>query len=618
MRTTALQYLYLQKPISLIVIICAIALLPWLNTDFYTKGEPREASVAVSMLESGNGILPKVYAEEFAYKPPLMHWFMTAFSLPQGHASEFSSRLPSALAQIVLMGFMLAFFGKRIRFQEAFIATLLLITCFEIHRAGMTARVDMLLTTFTVLGLMCLYRWENKLELKGLPVAIPLLFSCAVLTKGPIGIILPLFVFLVYLLLLRKYSFFKIVKSLAYAGISSMFIPMLWYMAAYRQGGDEFLNVVLAENFARFLHLSESSINYDLGHREGIFYNFLTLLAGFTPWTLLFVFSLFGIKWHKPQKSIRQILDDVWVRFHSMEKMKQFSIVAAVCIILFYTVPSSKRSVYLMPAYPFISLLLAQYFIYVTENFPKVTRIFGIVLVSAASIVFLASFLVMTGILNGNSLPPDDFLGGVTDMLTANLLSTKLIAVFFLVSIITVIYQLSRRINIKILYSTILLTFCINFFIDGTVMKSIKKNRSAKPFAERIMKEYRLEQEDVYVMNSLREYRNLYALNFYMGNHFHNFETDKPRHGFFLAGENDLSGIVERYGSRYEFERLETSDYLGDIGCKAVLLKFTRMATVPLSRYSGSLRDFRGSAGLWGLCLFERFSESRYIRSCPE
>jgi 4-amino-4-deoxy-L-arabinose transferase-like glycosyltransferase len=577
MRTSALQYLYLQKPVSSVIIICAIALLPCINSDFYTKGEPREASVAVSMLESGDWILPKVYAEEFAYKPPVAHWLMAVFSLPQGHVSEFTSRLPSALAQIILIGFMLAFFGKRIRFQEAFIATLLTITCFEIHRAGMTARVDMLLTTFIVLGLMRLYRWENKLELKGLPISIPFLFSCAILTKGPVGVILPLFVFFVYLLLLRKYSFFKIVKSLVYIGISSMFIPMLWYVAAYRQGGDDFLNVMLAENFGRFFHLSESSINYDLGHKEGVFYNILTLFAGFIPWTLLFVFSLFGVKWHTPRKSIKQILKNAWTWFNSIEKMKRFSIVAAVCIIFFYTIPSSKRSVYLMPAYPFISLLLAQYFIYITENRSKVTRIFGFVLSSIASVVFLASFLVMTKTVKIDGYISDDTLQGVINTLAANSILTRLIMITFVIAIATVIYQLSKRINIKILYSTILLSFCINLYIDGVVMKSVRENASAKPFAELITKEYRLDSRNVYVMNDLREYLNLYALNFYMGNRFRNFETNSPESGFLLTTERDLPKIMERYGSLYKFEPLKTSGRLGDVRRKAVLLGFFRL-----------------------------------------
>ena len=41
--------------------------------DFSTKGEPREAAVAISMLESGNWVLPQTYADEFAFKPPMRY-----------------------------------------------------------------------------------------------------------------------------------------------------------------------------------------------------------------------------------------------------------------------------------------------------------------------------------------------------------------------------------------------------------------------------------------------------------------------------------------------------------------------------------------------------------------
>jgi 4-amino-4-deoxy-L-arabinose transferase-like glycosyltransferase len=579
MRTSALQYLYLQKPITTVIVICMITLLPWLNSDFYTKGEPREASVAVSMTESGNWILPEVYAGEFAYKPPMAHWLMAVFSLPQGHVSEFTSRLPSALAQIILIGFVLAFFGKRIRFQEAFIATLLLMTCFEIHRAGMTARVDMLLTTFIVLGLMQLYRWENKLELKGLPVIIPLLFSCAILTKGPVGIILPLFIFFVHLLLLRRYRFLKILKSLLYIGVASAFIPLLWYAEAYRQGGDGFLNVALAENFGRFFHLDESNINYDLGHEEGVFYNFITLLSGFIPWTILFVFSLFGVKWRWPYKS----LGDAWQRFSSMEKMKRFSLVAAVCIIVFYIIPSSKRSVYLMPAYPFLSILLAQYLIYITGNRSKVTRIFAYVMTTLAALAFVAGVLAMTHAVDFNAVTAGftarestlNTVKGVTDMFACDNITSLSIMALLLVSIITVICQTARRINLKILYATILMTFCIHLFTDGIVMRSVKIDSSARPFAERIVRDYDLKGR-VFVMNDLREYLNLYAMNYYMGNSFRDFEKEKPESGYFLTTEKDVKKVMERYGAQYKFEQLSMSERLGDIRSKAILFRFGR------------------------------------------
>ncbi len=568
MRTPTLQYLYLQKPVTMVVIICIISVLPWIGLgDFSTKGEPREASVAISMLETGNWVLPQVYANEFAYKPPMAHWLMAAFSYPSGHVSEFTSRLPSAVAFFCLMGCTLVFFGRRLRFQEAFIATLFLLTCVEIHRAAMTTRVDMLLTAFIVIGIYHLFRWEDRMELKGLPVGVPILLGCAVLTKGPVGIILPLFVFGVYLLMLRKYSIKTVFKALLYIGVASSFLPLLWYIAAWKQGGERFLNVVLAENFGRFFHLDTPDINYELGHENGVWYNFATLAGGFVPWTVFFVFSLFGLKC-KLRMPIPQLMKDAWRSVLSMEKEKLFSLVALVCIIFFYSLPSSKRSVYLMPAYPFIAIFLAQYALYITEYRTKVTRVFAAFLVFVTAVVLIAAGLTMAGVVS-----PSDIAARYTDrlstlsqveavsaMFTAAGSLTVCIVAAVCLALITVIYQMFRKTNIKILYATIALTFAINLLVDGVVMRGIRKTDSVRPFAERVMKEYPLDKDNMYVMNNLKVYRNLYGLNFYLGNRFHNFEQEMPREGFFFTTDKDLETVRKNYEGQYTFHILTSTE----------------------------------------------------------
>lgn len=586
MRTPTLQYLYLQKPVTMVIVICIISVLPWIGLgDFSTKGEPREAAVAISMLDTGNWVLPQVYANEFAFKPPMAHWLMALFSYPQGYVSEFTSRLPSAIAFILLIGCVLVFFGKRIKFQQAFIATLLLITCIEIHRAAMTTRVDMLLTTFMVLGLFQLFRWEDKLELKGVPILIPALLGCAVLTKGPVGVVLPLFVFGVYLLMLRKYSLLVIFKALLYSGIASLFLPLLWYVAAWKQGGDQFLNLVLAENFGRFFHLSTPDIHYELGHENGIWYNFMTLAAGFIPWTIFFFFSLFGLKFHKPEKSYKEILQEAWTNICSMEKEKLFSLVALVCIIFFYSIPSSKRSVYLMPAYPFIAIFLAQYAIYITEYRTKVTRVFAAFLASVTAVVMIAIALTMAQVINPLRIAEQytqkasilETIEMVSNMFISPNLITVLILVFVLLILITVYYQMFKKINIKILYATIALSFSINLLIDGVIMRGIRKGASTRFFAERVIKEYPLNEDNMFVMNNLRVYRNMYGLNFYLGNKFHNFEIDQPEKGYIFIAENDLNKLQENYGDIYTFQTLTTTDRIvEEVRQKIILCNFVR------------------------------------------
>ena len=203
----------------LLLVISTLTIIPYLGlTNFHTKGEPREAIVAVSMLQNDNWILPINNGGDIAYKPPFFHWCIAALSLPAGEVTEFTSRLPSALAAIIMAIACFLFFAKRSRNDIAFLASLLLLSGFEVHRAAMASRVDMVLTCFIVLAMLQLYRWW-ELGLKGIPIWAILFMSIATLTKGPVGIVLPCAVIGIFLLF-QKVSvwkaFYKIIPYFAF------------------------------------------------------------------------------------------------------------------------------------------------------------------------------------------------------------------------------------------------------------------------------------------------------------------------------------------------------------------------------------------------------------------
>ena len=70
-----------KKAFWFIALLSVLVVVPFLGeTIFYSKGEPREAIVALSMLESGNWILPVNYGTDIAYKPPFFYWSIAAVS----------------------------------------------------------------------------------------------------------------------------------------------------------------------------------------------------------------------------------------------------------------------------------------------------------------------------------------------------------------------------------------------------------------------------------------------------------------------------------------------------------------------------------------------------------
>ena len=123
-----------------------------------------------------------------------------------------------------------------------------------------------------------------------------------------------------------------------------------------------------------------------------------------------------------------------------------------------------------------------------------------------------------------------------------------------------------KKINIKMLYATILLTFTVNFLVDGVVMPAYRKGHSAKAFAEQIRQSYPDSQGNLYVVNDLRHFRNLYGLNFYMGNSFLDLDHAQPKAGYFVVAEKDMEQIKARYADRYAFQLLtETSHPLDEL-----------------------------------------------------
>lgn len=374
-----------------IALLSVLVLVPFLGeTIFYSKGEPREAIVAYTMLESGNWILPTNYGVEIAYKPPFLYWTIAVISSVLGGVTEFSARMPSALAFLAMQLVFFSFVAKRKDVKTAFLTSILLLSSFEVHRAAVACRLDMLQVSLIVISLCLLFRWDEK-NCKGIPWLAVLLMACATLTKGPVGSIFPCLGIGVYQLL-RGRSFGKAFFSLLGIGLLSLIPLGIWFWAAYQQGGEAFVNLMLEENTGRFFR----KMSY-ASHENPLWYNFLTIIWGWVPWTLVLLISLFGLKWKKihllPEgASVGERLKKAWCKFRSQSPLQLFAWVVILTIFIFYCIPKSKRSVYLLPIYPFMGMLLAEYLLALVQRGAKVFRISAWIFVALTSYFLCRAF----------------------------------------------------------------------------------------------------------------------------------------------------------------------------------------------------------------------------------
>ena len=155
--------------------------------------------------------------------------------------TEFLSRLPSALAVIIMVitGFRL--YARRATVNLAMAAALITAGSFELFRSGTICRVDMLLTMFVVTALYAFYRQSDRHPggTWSPSVWAALLMSGGVLTKGPVGMLLPCMVVFVFRLM-RGNGFWETTVSVGLSALLSLVLPALWYLAAYQKGGEEF------------------------------------------------------------------------------------------------------------------------------------------------------------------------------------------------------------------------------------------------------------------------------------------------------------------------------------------------------------------------------------------
>ena len=537
-----------NKAFTIVCVIAVMLTVPFLGlTDFYSKGEPREAVVAYTMVEHGNWILPINNGGDIPYKPPFFHWCIALFSLLQGHVSEFTSRLPSALALVAMSVGGFVFFAKRKNANMALLATLLSLTAFEVHRAGINCRVDMVNTAFMVGALFLMFRWWERGK-HTMPWLAILCMSGATLTKGPVGMLLPCAVMGVFMLTQRE-SLWSTVWRLGLAALLSLVLPLCWYYAAYLQGGDEFLRLVKEENIDRLL----GKMAYE-SHENPFWYNFLTLITGWLPYTLLFVFSLFVLPWKRFSKS--GFMQSV----RRAEPMQVFVWLAFGLILFFYCIPKSKRSVYLLPCYPFMAWLMAQYVVWLVANRLSAVKAYAWLMCVLGVGLSVAFVMLKTGVV------PDTLFHGkhAADNIAmlhalesisvspSHLLFALLPAVVGVATIMTLLKKDDALRN-RVVWLSLSVVVALFLAIDSTFQPAVLNTKVDKPLAPQIEQRFDMTKMYSYMSSPMLHF---FSLNFYLGDRIQQFEKVKPEDGVLMIPEDDVEEFKKTVGRGYCLQRV--------------------------------------------------------------
>lgn len=303
--------------------------------EVWYPDEPDIAEVARAMFLSGDWVSPRRMGEIWVDYPPMVYWVGTISSHILGGMSAFSLRLPNALAAILTILLTAAtarrWFGETAGFWAGFSLLTFMLFVYE----GNSYRPDVTFTLSIAAGMFSYAGGATdggKLWKRMLAFAF---FGLAMLSKGPLGLLLPGLVLVVWLGLQRDW---RRILELAPLSLIALLVYGAWFLNnAQAMGWDNMFGEFYAQNFERFL-TSENR-----GHGQPWYYYLRNFWLDFSPWSWLFPPTIWWLyrseKWRDPKI--------------------QLALLWFVIFFAFLSLAATKRQLYLLPAFPSVALLLS-------------------------------------------------------------------------------------------------------------------------------------------------------------------------------------------------------------------------------------------------------------------
>jgi len=324
--------------IVLLLALCGVLYFPYLgSTPMFDKGEPREALAVQDIVQRGEWLFPLKRATAIPSKPPMFHWSAALTYQVSGVLNEATVRFPSALYATLGVVFLYLLGAKLFGAQVGLLGGAILATTMIYQTQAVNARVDMTLCFYVTLSLILFYAiYRDFLRHPLWPYGMYLLIALATLSKGPLGIVLPGLVIAVFLAVKRNWQMFF--KFAFHPGVLLALVVVAgWYGMAITRGGEGFVSrQLLSENLSRFVGGS--------GHSHPVYYYLSYLFSLAAPWGLFYPLMFWD--WGKARRSTDG--DDL------LFLQTWFGV-----MLLFFSLSSGKRAVYLLPIYPALALLLA-------------------------------------------------------------------------------------------------------------------------------------------------------------------------------------------------------------------------------------------------------------------
>ncbi len=381
-----------------LVLICGLAFLWNLGAiGLVDETEPLFAEAARQMTVTGDWITPYFNQETRFDKPPLVYWLMAVGYQLLG-VNEWAVRFPSALAAIALtiacfltlrsFGFLPHHHSPSHPpfWKSAWIGIGIAALNLETIVWARQGVSDMLLSSCMGISLCCFFwgyaasdKCLNRLGLIPHPgyLGFYMFTALAVLTKGPVGVVLPGLIILIFLLYTHQLWTVFQEMNIFLGSIIFFAIALPWFVLVTLEHGTTYIDSFFGyHNVERFTQV----VN---GHSAPWYFYFLVVLIGFMPWSVYLPIAITQTKfWNRC----------FWKEQPRSHQLGLFAVVWFAAIFIFFSVSVTKLPSYVLPLMPAAAILVTLFWSDYFKTRNSISRSFFI------SIIFNIIFLVVVSL----------------------------------------------------------------------------------------------------------------------------------------------------------------------------------------------------------------------------
>jgi 4-amino-4-deoxy-L-arabinose transferase-like glycosyltransferase len=265
---------------SIVVLCWAAIYLPGLGSLEIKGEEGRRILPAVTMLDTGNYLVPQVGSEPYYRKPPLVNWLVAAAFKVIGARNEWTARLPSVLCVLAVALAFIAVARRSLGPDGSFIAALIWLANFGTIEKGRLIEIEALYVSLVGLAFIFWLSWWEQRRSSWLTWTVPWIFlGLGLLAKGPLHLLF--FYAVVVAVLYREGELRKLFSVPHFTGVLIMVgIFVAWAIPYWlaMQGAD------VAQNWSAQLTGRVTADDFKL---RSWLLNIPRGFAYFLPWTLL-------------------------------------------------------------------------------------------------------------------------------------------------------------------------------------------------------------------------------------------------------------------------------------------------------------------------------------------